>query len=174
MNTYDFVSELFQFLILLPAAFLCFLPMRRQLKLKPVHTWLLVLGVLVIVIPLGAFITTVFHLSPNVLLFPLFLVFFTAYYHMVRSGLGETLAIFLQVVALMSFPADFSLAYDAKLHPDGRLADSSLSCSLFQLLLSIGFMLVFGYFLYRFESTLIDRLPRARLWYATLDRKSVV
>lgn len=168
MNTYDFVAQLFQFLILLPAAFLCFLPMRHQLKLKPAHTWILVLSVLVVVIPLGAFCTTIFHLSPNAILFPLFIVFFIAYYHMVRSGLGEALAIFLQVVALLSFPADFSLAYDAKLHPDGRLVDSSLSCSLVQLLLSIGFMLVFGYFLYRFESTLIDRLPRARLWYATL------
>lgn len=168
VNTYDFFSQLFQFLILLPAALLCFLPMRHQLKLRPLFTWILVTGVLLVLIPVFSVITIMLDISTNYILFPLLIVFFVIYYHMVRSGLGESLAVFLQVVALLSFPADFSLAYDAKLHPTGTLAESSLSCSLFQLLLSIGFAVLFGSILYHFESTLIDRLPRARLWYATL------
>lgn len=168
MSTYDFLSQLLRFLILLPAALLCFLPMRHQLKLRPLFTWILVTGILLVLIPFFSVVTVILDVSANYMLFPLLFFFFVIYYHMVRSGLGESLAVFLQVMAILSFPADFSLAYDAKLYPTGTLAESSLSCSLFQLLLSIGFSLLFGYILSRFESTLIDRLPHAKLWYATL------
>ena len=168
MNPDDYLSQLFQFLVILPAAILCFLPLRHQLKLKPAHTWLLVIGVLTVLIPLAALFTTFFSLQTNQVFFPLFVVFFVIYYHLVKSGLGETLSIFLQVMALFSFPADFALAYDARIHPTASLGDTCTACACFQFLLSLVFALLYGWFLYRFESSLIDRLSHARLWYATL------
>ena len=168
MNPDVFICELLQYMVLFPAAALCFLPMRHQLKLTPLRTFAIVTGVLLVLVPLASCFATVMGLSTNALLLPMLFGFFLCYYHMVQSGPGETLAIFLQVVALLSFPSDYALAFDAKLNPTGTLAESSIACSAFQLTMSLGFALLFGALMYRFESSLIDRLPHARLWYATL------
>lgn len=168
MKVTDFGAEFLQFLVLLPASILCFLPMRNQLKLSTARTFTLLISVLAVIIPVSAILTISLDVHPNIIFFPLFFVFFLIYYHMVRSGLGETLAIFLQMIALFSFPADFVLAYDAKIHPQETLSDICIESALFQLLLSLIFALAFGYVLYRFESSLIDRLSRSRIWYVTL------
>ena len=93
MKVTDFGAEFLQFLVLLPASILCFLPMRNQLKLSAARTFTLLISVLAVVIPVAAVLTISLDVHPNIIFFPLFFVFFLIYYHMVRSGLGETLAI---------------------------------------------------------------------------------
>ena len=163
-----YLCHLLQFLILYPAAILCFLPMKNQLAQNKMKVLILTFCVLTIYIPIGAWLVNYTSISSNLVLFPSLILFFATYCKMVKSNFGECLAIFLQSVTLLSYPADYALGVDAAIHPDETLFDVCLDCSVTQLIFSLIFVLVFGIFSRHFQSVLIDNLKGSRVWYVFL------
>lgn len=163
-----YLCHLLQFLILYPAAILCFLPMKNQLAQNKMKALILTFCVLTIYIPIGAWLVNYTSISSNLVLFPSLILFFATYCKMVKSNFGECLAIFLQSVTLLSYPADYALGVDAAIHPDETLFDVCLDCSVTQLIFSLIFVLVFGIFSRHFQSVLIDNLKGSRVWYVFL------
>ena len=87
-----YLCHLLQFLILYPAAILCFLPMKNQLAQNKMKVLILTFCVLTIYIPIGAWLVNYTSISSNLVLFPSLILFFATYCKMVKSNFGECLA----------------------------------------------------------------------------------
>ena len=68
------IAALLSYVMVLPAQFLCLLPMRHQLKPGRKHTVIILAVLNAVLLPMAAFITVQFSLDINYVLFPLLLV----------------------------------------------------------------------------------------------------
>lgn len=164
----DYLSEFFQFLPILPASVLCFLPMRHQLKIPPKKLAVILLCTNCIAILTLTILSTVLHISSNLLLFTAMFPLFYCYHKTLRSTFAQNLSIFLLVISILSFPADFALAIDAWIHPSENIFEICLLYSVCQCALSFIFTLVFSIPFYLYISKLIDSLRQSKIWYLAL------
>lgn len=164
----QYISEFFQFLAILPASILCFLPMKHQLKIPPKRLAVILLCVNATVIPLLTLLSILFHISANTLLFPAMVLLFLCYHKLLRSTFAQNLSIFLLVISILSFPTDFALAIDAWFHPNENIFRSCLLNSACQFALSFVFALAFSVPFWRYISKLIDSLTQSKIWYLAL------
>ena len=164
----NYLSEIFSFAILLPAAILCLLPVRNQLCISVRKLCLMMGGLFVVLIPLCAALVTFADLPTNYVLLPLVAILFLCYQKVLRTHLCTSASIFLLVMALMSFPTLIALAIDCRVHP---LESSMSHCPLvsgIQLAISVLFLLLYAWFFYRFLGNLVDFLETPRVWGVAL------
>ena len=164
----NYLSEIFSFAILLPAAILCLLPVRNQLCISVRKLCLMMGGLFVVLIPLCAALVTFADLPTNYVLLPLVAILFLCYQKVLRTHLCTSASIFLLVMALMSFPTLIALAIDCRVHP---LESSMSHCPLvsgIQLAISVLFLLLYAWFFYRFLGNLVDFLESPRVWGVAL------
>ena len=102
-----YLSELFSFLVLVPSAVLCLLPMRRQLKLSPKRLVILLCLLFALLIPSCAALVVAADIPTNYVLLPLMAVLFVCYHRVLKTHLFVNSAVFLLVMALMSFPCSW-------------------------------------------------------------------
>lgn len=74
MTILNWLQQAVQFLVLIPSAMLCYLPMHRQLRFSPGKTTLLAAGTLLVYIPAAAL-----GLDCNIILLPSLLLFSVGY-----------------------------------------------------------------------------------------------
>lgn len=164
MNTPSFLTELFSNCVNIPAALLCYLPMRNQLRFGTKKT-ALGMGILLgVSVPLVAHLSVVFSAGYNTLLIPAALIFLFIYHFTLKTPFCQTLAVFVLVCALWSFNANFSNAFDAFRHPTATIDEFSLEAGLFQLSLSVVFTLALILPLARYGSWLIDNFRIRKVW----------
>ncbi len=163
-----YISEFFQFLAILPASILCFLPMKHQLRITPKRLAVTLLCTNAIVIPLLTLLSILFDVSANILLFPAMALLFLCYHKLLRSTFAQNLSIFLLVISILSFPTDFALAIDAWFHPSENIFQSCLLNSACQFALNCVFALAFSVPFYRYISKLVDSLQQSKIWYLAL------
>ena len=164
----QYLSEIFSFAILLPAALLCILPLRNRLRLSVGKLCLLVGGLFIVLIPSCAAITLLADIPTNYVLLPLLAVLFVCYHRAVNVHILTCASIFLLVMALMSFPAHLALAIDCRVHP---LENSMSYCPLLtslQLAFSVLLLVIYAYFFVRFLGRLVDFMDSPRVWGVTL------
>lgn len=101
------------------AAIFCYVPMLDQLRFPLKKIILMVSYVIVLYIPIAAFICMRFGLNCNVVLFPTSVVFFFLFKYTVTTDYARTIFVFLTSTALLSFTSNFTYIFDARLHPDG-------------------------------------------------------
>ncbi len=164
----NFLTELVQFLVLIPSAILCLLPMKNQLIISVRKLLLAGTTLLSVVITVCACLAAITNISTNVILLPAALLLFVAYHRMLKTHFYVNLSIFLLVMALMSFPANISLAIDCQLHPYENAAIHCMTCNLFQLAFSFLFVFLFGHIFWHFFSQLIDKIDSAKVWIVTI------
>lgn len=164
----NYLSELFAFSILLPAATLCLLPVRNQLRISIRKLSLVMGGLFVVLIPLCAALVTLADLPTNYVLLPLVAVLFLCYQRVLRTHIFTSASIFLLVMALMSFPALIALAIDCQVHPlEGALSHCALVSGI-QLTISVLFLLLYAWFFYRFLGDFVDFMESPRVWAVSL------
>ena len=164
----NYLSEIFSFAILLPAAILCLLPVRNQLRISVRKLSFLMGGLFIVLIPLCAALVSFADLPTNYVLLPLVAILFVCYQKVIRTHLCTSASIFLLVMALMSFPTLIALAIDCRVHP---LENSMSHCPLvsgIQLAISVLFLLLYAWFFYRFLGNLVDFLESPRVWGVAL------
>lgn len=164
----NYISLLFQFSVLIPSAFLCYLPMRHQLRFP---AWKILISLTLIMcalIPSCAALSGLLGSDPNYIMLPVMVIMFFLYNHTLHTSAAQNLAIFLLSAALMSFPADFSLAIDALIHPDGTMYSSCIVATGTQLLLSVIFILISGWFIYKYIGRLVDLISNPATWAAMI------
>ncbi len=164
----NYLSEIFSFMILFPAAALCLLPVRNQLRLPIRKLCLVASGLFAVLIPLCAAIVTLADLPTNYVLLPLVAVLFACYQKVLKTHICTTASVFLLVMALMSFPTLITLAIDCRVHPlEGSLSHCPLVGSV-QLGISVLFLLLYAWFFYRFLGDFIDFTESPRVWAVSL------
>ena len=165
MSMESYLTEFFCYCIYFPAALLCYLPMRNQLKYGAKKT-LIGMGLLLCVsVPLLALIDAAWSVGYNVLLMPTMLVFLFIYQKTLKTPFCQTLAVFVLVCALLSFNSNFANAFDAFLHPTATIEDYSLEAGAFQFGLNVAFAAVLFYPLAKYGSWLIDHFRIRKVWY---------
>lgn len=97
-----YLAEFIQFLCLLPAAAICFLPVKNQLKYSAKTTAGIAAGGIASLSLAGVFSTLSLGVNADLVFFAAIIMCFMFYYRMVKCGLGEKLAIFFLAIALSS------------------------------------------------------------------------
>lgn len=163
-----YLADFFQFLVLIPAAFLCFLPMKNQLRYPVGKTvGICSIGVLALIL-VAVVLTTAFRFDVNAVYFSVMAVCFVCYHRLLKCRPGEELAVFFMVIALLSFMADFAVAVDINVHPNGSIQDICMISTFIQFALSCIVTLAFTPVVARFGSELVDHVGNTSIWYATL------
>lgn len=173
MSTFEWISALPKFLILLPSAASCYFPTKNQMKYTPLKTIVMCMAVLIPYSFLGAWINVALEIDVNTILLPSLVIFFFIYLHTVNTDFPRALAVYVGVCVVQTFPAQFAYALDAKLHPMSGSAHFSTEASLFQLGLSCLIVFAFIYPACQIFSWAVDNLNFPKIWYSTVILSSV-
>ena len=169
----EYLTEFFCYSVCIPAALLCYLPMRNQLKYSREKT-LIGMGLLLCVsIPLLTLIDVVLSAQYNVLLIPAIILFFIIYQKTLKAPFCQALAVMVLVCAILSFNSNFSNAFDAFLHPASTIEEYSLEAGIFQFGLSIVFTAILFLPFAKYGSWLIDHFHIRKTWYIAMAVSSV-
>lgn len=173
MDINKFLSALLQFLILLPGAVSCYLPAKNRMKYSPAKTAALCLAVILPYSAAAALLCTLFSVNASLLLLTSLVLFFFLYRRTVDLALSCTLAIYVGVCAIETFPIQFSFSFDAILHPTSGAAEFSPEAALFRLGLSALLLAAFVYPATHHFPLAVDRLIFPKIWYSTVALSSV-
>lgn len=168
-----FLSTLFQLLVLLPSAASCYLPAKNQMKYSPLKTVALCSFLLVPFIFSGTWLCTTFQIEINIFLLPCLILFFILYLRTVKTDFPRSLAIYIGVCAMQTFPAQFACALDAQLNPMSGATSLSPEAALFQLVIACLMPIAFAYPARHQFAWAIDCLDLSRIWYSTVALSSI-
>ena len=168
------IDALLSYVMVLPAQFLCLLPMRHQLKPGWKKTAIALAVLNAVLLPVAAFITVQLSLDINYVLFPLLLVFFVVYQHLLKCPVGKSISVFLSVSALMAILCNLTCAIEATFDPASGANTLSLQSALIQLALNTLAAAVLFFPFFRYGSRLIDELKLEKIWYMTLPFSGVL
>ncbi len=170
----EFLIILLNELIIVPAAALCFFPMKNQLKCRLSKLLLRMFLLFLIVVPLMAWATYHFSLKPNTVLLPMLLVFYVCYHRSLTVSPDRSFAVFAYICALMALLSNFANGFDALKNPMSGANTFSMENSLFSLALSIVVTTLLFYPFQIFGSILIDRLILPHVWYTTVPISALI
>ena len=164
----DYLTSLLSNYVFLPAALLCYMPMRNRLRYSPRGTFIRVAPLLVAVIAVTSFIEAYYSLSYNASLPFWGIVAFIVYYLTLNVPFYKSVSVYIAVYAFISFFSNFSNAYDAALYPLSSPDNFSTTAGLFQaVLITVAVAIVLNP-VYKYGSRIIDELDIPRVWYMTL------
>lgn len=168
MDMHRLLSALLQLLVLIPGAVSCYLPAKGRMRFTPSKTAALCAAVLLPCAAATALLYALFSIHMNWMLFPSLALFFFLYRRTVDLDLPRSLAIYVGVCAIESFPAQFACSFDAFLHPASSAADLSPEAALFQLMISLLLLAAFFRPVTRHFTWTVDRIGFPKIWYSTV------
>lgn len=173
MSIHEFMNELISYTVVLPAAALCFFPMKNQLKYPLGKILQHMTAILGISLPVLAFFSCYLKSSGNTFLFPLLILFFFLYHKNLTVHISKSLAIYAYVCALMALLSNFATGFDAILNPHSGVDTFSMAGSLFQFFMNTVLALIFARPFTKYGSLLVDRLNLPHVWYTTIALSSL-
>lgn len=173
MDMDKFLSALPQFLILLTGAASCYLSVTIRMKYSPAKTAALCMAVFLPYSVAAASLHALLSIDVNAILLPSLVPFFFLYRRTVDLDLSCTLAVYVGVCAVETFPVQFGYAFDAALHPLSGAAELSPEASFFRFGLSLLLLAAFAYPATRHFQRAVDRLSLPIFWYSTVALSSV-
>ncbi len=159
-----YLTLLPQFLILLPAAALCYLPMKNRLRFSWKRTIVLCLLIFIPYAAIAAGLCLVWKLDINIVLIPSLVLFFLFYRRSVNVEFFCCFSVYLGVCTLMSFPAQFAYGFDAWLHPTSGAAAFSMPGAMFQFGLSCLLAGALAVPCWKVFAKLVERLSDSWVW----------
>ncbi len=174
MDIDKWLSALLQFFVLFPAAASCYLPAKNQMRYSIAKTAVLCSCVLLPYCFAAATFHVLLDINLNAILFPALVPFFFLYRRTVDTDLPRSLAIYVGVCAIETFPAQFAFSFDSYLHPASGAAEFSTQAALFHLVLSMLLLASFAYPACKKFTNVIDSpVPTPRIWYSTVALSSI-
>lgn len=174
MNFYKFISKLVIFSVIIPAAVMCYMPMKNQLKYSGKRIFLKIACIFGVFIPLAAGISALFCIDGNLIVLPALVLFFVYFHNTVRTNVSQSLAVFTFVCELSAFPANFAYAFDAYLHPANTYLDFSPEAGMFQLITAVVLTAAFLFPLRKWGAKLIDSLEVKSVWITLIGISAVL
>lgn len=163
-----FAAQFMQFMVLIPAAILCFLPMKDQLTSPPKKIIARIWLVLTILIPVSALIFMAGNFPANYVMLPDIAILYLFYHRSLNTHWATSASVFLMVTALMSFPPNIALCIDCQIHPQETLLSPCLVATTVQFAISVVFVLLYFLIFKNHFRELINSLNSAYVWSATL------
>lgn len=173
MDLHKWLSALLQLLILIPGAASCYLPAKKHMKYTIPGTSALCAAVILPYCFTIASLHALFSINIKGIAFLSLVPFFFLYRRTMNLDLPRSLAIYVGVCAIETFPAQFAYAFDAAIHPESGAADFSLEAGLFQLALSALLFLAFFFPATIRFSRAVDSVSLPKIWYATVALSSI-
>ena len=159
------IINLLSYGIVLPAAILCFFPMRNQLRFGYTFSLVGMISALIVMIISVSILDAKGLLGYNALMIPMLLVCFVIFYFMVKAPMAKAFSVFLTVAALASFISNIANGYDAMLHPTSSIDAFSLEAAEFQIAISTAAAIALAPPFYKYVSWLIDNVDISNVWY---------
>ena len=155
MTLESYIAELLSYMAFIPAAVLCFFPMKNQLKfsLKTILGTMLLL--FATTLPVAAYLTCRFALAANALTLPLLILYFFVYHLTNEAHISKSLSVFCFSCAMMSFVCNFANGFQATF-PTSNIYVGNIKSSLFQFGVSTVVTIFLAYPLLTYGSRLID------------------
>ena len=173
MDIEKFMLSLPQFLILLPGAASLYLPAKNQMKFSPAKTAVLCLAVILPYAVTAALLCLCLSMDVHAILLASLPLFFFLYRRTVDLDLSCSLAIYVGVCAIETFPVQFGYAFDAWLHPSSGASKLSPEAALFQFGISLLLLAAFAYPATHHFQRAVDSPGFSRIWYFTVALSSV-
>lgn len=155
----------FSYLLLLPAAILCYAPMKRMLRYSMKK--IILFGTLLIGIttPICALLEYKFLTYSNTLFIPYCLLLYVVYHKTLYVKVSQSLTIFSFIMALNCYANNFSILIDARIFPNGSPQNDNIIGIATQLGMSILFAALIYYPLRRYGSELIETFGDSKVLY---------
>lgn len=112
MFTKEWLSMLLQFLILVPGGLSCYLPVKNRMRLSEGKTFALCCSAAVLFSFAAASVVTVWNIEPNAIGIPILVISFFLYRRTIKLDLPRSLAIYVGVCAIETFPVQFGTIAD--------------------------------------------------------------
>ncbi len=160
-------------LAVIPAAVVCFFPMKDQLKYDWRRTGATIVGLLLESILVFGLLQYRFSFLGNELLAPLLAVCFFAYHHALKVPVYKSLAVFGSTVALMSILSNFAVCFGRLLRDTSGQEWFPLRVSLFQFAIGTLFAALLAYPFQKYGSVIVNEMHQPRIWY-TVQLSSVM
>ena len=161
------ILEYLSYLIMIPSAVLCLLPMHSQLKYNIRQIFLILLS-LSLVLLIAAGFTLLFSLASNTLFFVMIPFCYIGYHLLLDVPVCKSLAVFCAMFAWLSILSNFANGYDALQHPDSGADITTGSYVACQFVLVFLTIVLFAYPLWTFGNNIITQLDLHVIWYATI------
>lgn len=166
--------EWVSYLVFLPACILCYLPMRHQLRKS---ARFIVISFLVysaaVVLP-AEYLQIRLDANPNIFFFGLLLAAALYYVWSVKVPVCKSLAVIMNVTALLSILSNFAGLYDARLHPELGFSNSSMDFILFQSAAGFVALLLLAYPCAKLGAKMVDTIHVNQAWYMTIPFSAVL
>ncbi len=167
MFSEEWVSILLQFLILVPAALSCYLPVKNQMRFPKGKTIALCCLAAVLFSFIGASITTLWNVALNAVGLPILVLSFFLYRWTVKLDLPRSAAVFIGVCAIETFPVQLGIIADIFFFRSETENMTLQGCAV--LLGSSCLMLAaFTYIARERFSRAVDALDMPIIWYSTV------
>lgn len=173
MNMDKFLSVLPQFLILLPGAASCYLPAKNRMKYSLAKTAALCMAAILPCSVAAASLCALFSIDVNTILLPFLVLFFFLYRRTVDLELSCSLAVYVGVCAIETFPVQFSYAFDAWLHPSSGAAELSPEAALFRFGIAVLLFASFAYPATHHFQRAVNSPGFSKIWYFTVALSSI-
>ena len=165
MNINDYVIPFFTYLQFFPATLLCTCAAKNHLKYKPSIIVLRMGVVSIIAAAILTFLRSTVSTDFRLILLPVLLAVFIVFHGSLTIPLSQSVSLFLLVAAFTNFLSNFSIIYDALLHPDGLLINFSAEAFILQLTLNILFCILASFPMKKYGAFLIDNLQQSNVWW---------
>ncbi len=161
----EWFSCLLQFLILVPGALSCYLPVKNRMRFSAKKTIALCCSAAVLFSFAAASAVTVWDVSPNTVGMPILAISFFLYRQTVRLDFPRALAIYVGVCAIETFPVQFGNIADMYFNSDTEIMTLQ-GCAV---LLGSSCLMLAAFVLPARErfSKAVDELDMPKLWYST-------
>ncbi len=168
------LRELPGYVFLIPAALLCFLPMKDQLRFGWKQTLFLCTALFCVSVSLHLWLK--YHTTVNPDVFGIFflLIFYLVYRGCLKVDFSRSIAVFAAVTALMSILSGYATCYDAWIHPALTPAFYSHEFAIVQILLSCLALILLGWPVMHYGSRIVNRLQIPSVWLMTLPFMTVL
>ena len=166
MGLKDFLLPFINFMLFLPTTLLCLAPAHNHLRERWSHA-VIRLSILITCTAVAlSFFALYISRDWNFLYLPAFIIIFCGYHFAMNVHISQSFSIFLLVCAFTTSISNFSIVFDAFLHPDGNLADFSFTASIFEITLVLLFCSLTAYPAAKFGGYLIDHLQQHDVWWS--------
>lgn len=164
MFTKEWLSMLLQFLILVPGALSCYLPVKNRMRFSEGKTLTLCCSAAVLFSFAAASAVTVWNIEPNAVGIPILVISFFLYRRTITLDLPHSLAIYVGVCAIETFPVQFGTIVDMyfKSEAEGMTLQGSIALLGFSCLMLAAFVRPARE---RF-SRAVEELDMPKLWYS--------
>lgn len=164
----DFYTALMSLLCVIPAAAMCFYPMRDQIicsRKKLVMSMIAVFGTM---LPSGAFICTLFSLDLNLVLIPLLLLFGVLFNIFTKVSFSCSIAIFMWVLCIMSILSSAAIAIDSRFNPNIGAPTTSFEYAAIQLSFATFAAVVTARPAKKYSTKLVNDFKLKKVWLITV------